>query len=375
MPDLPASAEASSSVPPLLQAVRAGDLARVRQLLAAGENPRAGDGAESPLHAAARRGPVALVETLIAAGAVDWVRDTAGRTPLEVARRARPRERSAILALLDRDAIRDTAFRDAVAAIHAGDVEGLERLLDAEPRLLHERIVGPEAYRVAPRKEYFVDPKLFWFVANNPTLVEPTPPNATEIAAAMIRRGVEQDDLDYTLGLVTTGSPAHAPGQQRALMRVLIDAGAVATPETIVSTAAHRQLDALRALLEFGYPLTAPIAAALGDVASLPALLAANPSDAQNAFGLAVINRNLEAARLALDAGADARAFLPTHSHSAALHQAAIDDNVPMIELLIARGADPDVRDMLWGGTPLGWAIHENRSAARARLETATTSP
>jgi peptide-methionine (S)-S-oxide reductase len=364
MPDLPA-------VPPLLQAVRAGDLRRVRQLLSEGENPRAGDDREAPLHAAARRGPLALVETLIAGGALDWVRDAAGRTPLEVARRERPRERDAILALLDRDAIPDASFRAAVAAIHAGDVAALERLLDAEPRLLRERIVGPEAYRVAPRKGYFVDPRLFWFVANNPTLVNPTPPNATEIAAAMIRRGVEQDDLDYTLGLVTTGSPAHAPGQQRALMRVLIDAGAVATPETIVSTAAHWQLDALRALLEFGYPLTAPIAAALGEVASLPALLAANPGDVQNAFGLAVINRNLEAARLALDAGADAGAFLPTHSHSTALHQAAIHDDVEMIELLVAHGARQDVRDTLWGDTPLGWAIHENRPAARARLEAA----
>jgi ankyrin repeat protein len=373
VPDLPTSAEAKDREPPLLQAVRARDLARVRQLLAQGENPRAGDGRESPLHAAARRGPLALVETLIAAGALDWVRDAAGRTPLEVARGARPRERSAILALLDRDAIPDASFRNAVAAVQSGDVAALERLLDAEPRLLRERIVGPQAYRAAPRKGYFADPKLFWFVANNPTLVEPTPPNATEIAAAMIARGVDQDDLDYTLVLVTTGSRAHAPGQQRALMRVLIDAGAVATPETIVAAAAHRQLDALRALREFGYPLTAPIAAALGDVASLPALLAANPGDVQTAFGLAVINGNLAAARLALDAGADAGAFLPTHSHSTALHQAAIDDDVAMIELLLAHGARPDVPDTLWGGTPLGWAIHENRAAARARLEAATT--
>jgi hypothetical protein len=40
-----------------------------------------------------------------------------------------------------------------------------------------------------------------------------------------------------------------------------------------------------------------------------------------------------------------------------------------MIDLLLAHGARPDIRDKLWDATPLGWAIHENRPAARARLE------
>ena len=86
-------------------------------------------------------------------------------------------------------------------------------------------------------------------------------------------------------------------------------------------------------------------------------------------FGMAVINRQVEAARLALDAGADLNGFLPVHGHSTALHQAAIDENLELMELLVARGARTDVADKLWSSTPLGWAIHQGKSRAAAYLE------
>jgi hypothetical protein len=69
-------------------------------------------------------------------------------------------DKAAIVALLDCDAIADASFRAAVAALHAGDVAELARLIDAEPRLLHERMMGPEAYRLRQRPGYFRDPKL-----------------------------------------------------------------------------------------------------------------------------------------------------------------------------------------------------------------------
>jgi ankyrin repeat protein len=94
----------------------------------------------------------------------------------------------------------------------------------------------------------------------------------------------------------------------------------------------------------------------------------ADQDDVQIAFGLAVINGHLDAVRLALDAGADVNAALPVHGHATALHQAAGDDNVPMIELLLARGARTDVADALWGGTPLDWADYGNRAEAVAAL-------
>lgn len=358
--------------PSLIKAVRAGDLKVVHTLLAAGANPQLGDGREAPLHAAARRGPLALVEALISAGAREWLVDRNGRTPLDVARRARPRQRAAIVALLDRTTIGDAAFRAAVDAIHRGDVDALARAIDERPSLLHERAIGPDAYRRADRSDYFRDPKLFWFVANNPTLIDTMPRNITSIAQCMIDRGVEPADLNYTLGLTMTSSVAREQGLQIPLMRTQLAAGAVATRLEIESAAAHGEREALRELLRDGAPSDASIAASLGDIASLrDALRTADSAAVQSAFGLAVINGEAGAAALALDAGADVNAFMPVHRHGTALHSAALTENAALIELLLARGARTETRDTLWNATPLGWAIHENKPIARAILERA----
>ena len=342
----------------------------MRRLLAAGANPRLSDGRETPLHAAARRGPLALVETLLACDALEWQTDAAGRTPLDVARRGRPREKSAIVALLDRRAIADPAFRAAVAAIHAGDTALLAQRIDAEPRLLRERIIEPEVYRTARRRQYFLDPKLFWFVANNPTLVERMPRNISDVAQVMIDRGVDGADLDYALELTMTSSVTRIQNVQRSLMRTLLAGGAIATRNAIVMAGGHCELDALQALLDVGEPMSAPIAGALGvDDALIDLVATADPADIQAAFGLAVINGHVNATGIALDAGADVNAPLPVHEHALALHQAALDNRVLLIQLLIARGAHANARDKLWDATPLEWAIHQGRSAARAALE------
>lgn len=358
-----------AAAPPLFAAVRAGDVDAVRRLVAQGANPRLGDGRETPLHLAARRGPLALVEALIEGGALEWQPDRAGRLALDVARHGRARERAAIVALLDRSVIADPSFRAAVAAIHAGDVARLVTLLDAEPRLLRERIVEPDAYRKAQRPDYFRDPKLFWFIANNPIRVERLPTNIVDVARAMIERGVDQADLDYALGLTMSGSAVREQGHQLPLMRALLGAGARPTRDAVLAAAAYHELEALRALVDAGQPMTAPIAGALGANDELRALLGgASREDVQTAFGLAVINGHAEAARLALEAGADVNAQLAVHAHGTALHQAAANNDVALIELLLAHGARRDRRDTLWDGTPLDWAIHEQRAEAEAAL-------
>jgi peptide-methionine (S)-S-oxide reductase len=364
----------ADAAPPLLAAVRAGDIDGVRKLLADGANPRVGDARDLPLHAAARRGPLELVEALIAGDALPWQLDPKGRTALECAVRGRAPERAAIVALLDRDRFVDPVFREAVGAIHAGDPTTLARLLDTNTDLLQRRNMGPEAFRKAKRHNYFRDPKLFWYVANNPTLIERLPPTIVDVARVMIERGVEQSDLDYALALLMSGGEVGEHGVGRSLMSFLLDAGAVASRETILVTAGHWQSEALRLLLERGQPASPLIAAALGDAASLPALLAnAEPSDIQDAFGLAIINRRLEAAQAGLDAGADVNAVLPVHSHSTPLHQAAALNSGALVEFLVARGARLDARDTLWNGTPIGWATHVGNEEARAALERAAT--
>jgi hypothetical protein len=232
--------------------------------------------------------------------------------------------------------------------------------------------MGPEAFRKARRHNYFRDPKLFWYVANNPTLIERLPTNIVDVARVMIEHGVEQSDLDYSLALLMSGGEVGERGTGRSLMNFLLDAGAVANREAILVTAGHWQSEALRVLLGRGQAPSPLIAAALGDADSLSSLsVNASPADIQDAFGLAIINRQLEAAQAALDAGANVNSPLPVHSHSTALHQAAAFDSGDLVAFLVARGARLDTRDTLWHGTPLGWAIHAKNDVARAALERA----
>jgi ankyrin repeat protein len=341
----------------------------VATLLAAGASPRDDRAGETALHAAAARGPLSLVELLIHGGALEWQTDRQGRTPLDAARSGSAEDRAAIAELLDRPVIRDPSFRAAVDAIHRGDATALARLLDAEPRLLRGRIVEPQCYRDAQRHQYFRDPKLLWFVANNPTLVERMPAGLVDVTRAMLARGPERADLDYTLELVMTSAPAREQGFQGPLLAVLLEAGARPTEAAIDTALGHAERAPVEALLEHGHALTAPIAAALGRTAELRALLrGACGAEIQRAFGLAVLNAQLDAVRLTLDAGADVDAFLPVHAHSTALHHAASDARLELLELLLARGARTDLRDSLWNGTPLGWARHEGQTRAEARL-------
>jgi ankyrin repeat protein len=341
-------------------------LAVAELLIEAGAHVQRGcTGGATALHAAAARGPARLVEMLLEAGALHWQATDGNIFPRQWAENDLPEDKERILDLLsERPRIEDDDFREAVAAIQSGDAETLGRLLDARPELLAMRAVDPPARQ----QGYFANPKLFWFIANNPTLIPRSPDNIVELARLMIARGVAQEDLTYTLGLVTTNMqmPADVQGE---LIRLLYEAGAQVTLEGMAGILGHRQTDAAARLLDKGWALTAPVAAGLGRTDALAALLArAAQAEKNDALGLAVINHEVEAARLCLAAGADPSAFMPCHTHSTPLHQAALDGRIDLMELLVAHGARLDTPDKLWRGTPLGWAMHNGRKEAEAWL-------
>lgn len=302
---------------------------------------------------AAEHGPLQRVEDLLGHGAPAWEPGV-----LDAAERGRGPDRDAIIALLARPVIRDPDLRAAVAAIHAGDLAAIERL---PPELLHRRIVEPDGYG----DSYFHDPKLLWFVAGNPVLRR-LPDDIALVTRAMLALGPDQADRDYTLELVMTSALAREQGHQIALMHELLEAGATATSGAVAMALAHQELDAVRELLRRGHPMTAPIAAALGELRAPPR------QEAQLMLALAVINDQVETARLALEAGADVNAFLPIHQHSTALHQAVLTDDPELIALLLEHGARRDIKDTVWDGTPLDWAIHEGHQRARDFLESVT---
>jgi hypothetical protein len=298
----------------------------------------------------AEHGPLQRVEDLLGRGALPWEPGV-----LEAAERGRGPDRDAIVALLARPVIRDPELRDAVAAIHAGDLAAIERL---SPELVHRRIIEPEGYG----DSYFHNPMLLWFVAGNPGLRR-LPDNIAEVTRALLTLGPAPGDRDYTLELVMTSMLAREQGHQIPLMHELLEAGATATSQAVAMALAHQELDAVRELLRRGHPMTAPIAAALGELRAPPR------QEAQLMLALAVINDEVDTARLALEAGADVNAFLPIHEHSTALHQAVLTDDPELVALLLEHGARRDIKDTVWDGTPLDWAIHEGRQRARELLE------
>ena len=82
----------------------------------------------------------------------------------------------------------------------------------------------------------------------------------------------------------------------------------------------------------------------------------------------------VDAVRWLLDHGADPnrRATFGGLSHGqgvTAIHLAAQNDRVAVIELLLERGADPSIEDALYGGPALGWARHGGARRAVELLE------
>lgn len=337
----------------------------VQALLEAGAFVRNwGESGATSLHAAARRGPASIVRLLLKSGSLAWQGDRKGKPALKYAQQGAPQDRDEILWLLkDGPRITDPNFQSAVEAIQSGDASRLSALLDAHPSLLTDRALEPDL----GQRGYFSDPALFWFIANNPTLQPHPAENIVEIAELMLARGVKQEDKDYALGLVVTNNNFLGT-QQLDLVRVLVEAGA--KPGGMLGSLGHGQRAPAAWLVDNGYlTLTAPIAAGLGRVDVLPAVLAASSAkDITDALGMAVINREAEAARLCLEAGADPNRFMACHTHSTPTHQAALTDDVTILELLIAHGARTDIRDTLWRGTPLGWARHGKNQAAEAFL-------
>lgn len=344
------------------EAPAADRIAIARMLIEAGAFVRRGcSGGATPLHVAARRGPADLVELLLRNGALVWQPDGNQRRPFDEARDGAPEGKEKILFMLqDGPRITDPRFAEAVAAIQCGDELRLAVLIDAYPSLLRERAIEPDF----GARGYFTDPKLFWFVANNPTLIPASPPNIVAITKLMIARGVAREDLDYALGLVMTNGRMPAD-TQIDMVRALAEAGATLDEAGLLTSLGHRQTAPIAWLIDHGHPLSAAAAAGLGRIDALPGLLAAaSPKVTADALAMSVINREEESVRLCLEAGADPNAFMPCHSHSTPLHQAALHGDLAIMSLLVAHGARTEIADTLWHGTPLGWAIHGGQDEA-----------
>lgn len=259
--------------------------------------------------------------------------------------------------------IEDATFRRAVALLDAGDATGLRAHLNQHPDLAHQHVTFEGG-------NYFRNPTLLEFVAENPVRHGTMPKNIVQMAKVILEAGVEHSALNATLMLVTTGSVPRECGMQGPLIALLCDHGA--DPNSAVhATAVHGELEALRALLGRGAQIDLPVAAALGRTEDVNRLLPGSThEDRHLALALASQFGHVEIVRTLLDAGEDPNRYNPVggHSHTTPLHQAAGAGNQELVRLLVERGARLDMKDILWKATPADWAKHAGKTEIEAYL-------
>lgn len=260
------------------------------------------------------------------------------------------------LELPHHERIEDAFFRQAVALIDAGDAAGLRAFLKQHPKLVREH-VGFEG------GNYFHNPTLLEFIAENPVRHGQLPKNIVEVVKTILNAEPSREALNETLMLVATGSVARECRMQLPLIDLLCDGGA--DPNSAIHAAAlHGELESVKALLERGAAMDLPVAAMLGRTENARRLLLkAGAEDRHLSLSLAADNGHVEIVRMLLDAGENPDRYNPVggHSHTTPLHQAAGAGHFDVVRLLVERGARVDIKDILWQGTPADWARHAGR--------------
>ncbi|HYK10716.1 MAG TPA: ankyrin repeat domain-containing protein [Gemmatimonadales bacterium] len=94
-----------------------------------------------------------------------------------------------------------------------------------------------------------------------------------------------------------------------------------------------------------------------------PGLLGSMTDEDRGALGDAVNHERADAVRLMIELGFDAKAELG--DGGTALHWASWEGRLAMVKLLLSMGAPVNVKDKMFGGSPLGWALHGSQNSPR----------
>ena len=281
-------------------------------------------------------------------------------------------------------------FDDAVAALVAGDLHRLDDLLGRHPELVRART------NLEPPYHYFTGATLLHHVAWNPSRREPVPPNIVDVARLLIDRGADVDAMTLgrssgtTMGLIVTSRQASEANVSGPLMQLLIDRGATFDLHTVDAVIpewtglsildgalANYAIRAAEKLIELGAKPDVCAAAALGRMDLLRAFFDADghlrtrpwrkgkEMSERDAIGLAMlfayVNERADARDFLLEK--DGNWNMTGVNNGTALHRAAWAGDLPMVQRLVALGADVRNRDNPFMSTPLSWAQHNKQTA------------
>jgi ankyrin repeat protein len=134
---------------------------------------------------------------------------------------------------------------------------------------------------------------------------------------------------------------------------------------------AHREVAAAERLLERGAALTLTAAVCTGRTADILRLgPVASAGERQTALAAAALYGQADTLVPLIDLGAEVNAYCPPgfHPHGTALHHAVDSSSLDAVKVLVEAGADLSLRDRLYDGTPLDWAMHLQRTEIAAYL-------
>jgi peptide-methionine (S)-S-oxide reductase len=278
--------------------------------------------------------------------------------------------------MIDADLL-DSLFRDALAAIDAGDLVALERLLAEHPRLASDRLESPGDWlrsQIGPALDgFFKDPYLLWFLTEDAVRAGKLPANVGGLAGAIIHAARLaaaadlQEQLDSTLHFAVCSPIGRDDGRQLELIDVLIEAGASTDGAPVQALICYNAATAEH-LLKRGAALTLPAAVCLerwGDVERLGPT--ASATDKQVALALAALNGKAEGLARLLPLGVDLDAFSTGfYTHATPLHHAVWSGSLDAVRVLVEAGAGLATKDKAEDATPLGWAEYARTLPDRA---------
>ena len=263
-------------------------------------------------------------------------------------------------------------FEEAVETVISGDLPELEKLLSENPDLVRAR--STREHRST----------LLHYVSANGVedFRQKTPPNIVAIAKLLLDAGAEVNaESDAyggrctTLGLTATSCHPENAGVQIPLMELLIDRGAIIDgPDGysgVNGCLRNGRGPAAEFLANRGARLDLEGAAGVGRLDVVQSFFAgdgslkppATPEQMKDGFAWACEFGRISVVEFLLERGLPVGAKL-RHGETG-LHWAAYAGHSAIVRLLLDRGAPIDVREDRWNGTPLDWALHEQRADSR----------